>query len=162
MKKIFSIATCMLIVTIAVNAQDDVKLSSLLNEYYNIKNALVAGDAIKTGAGAVQFVKSVNAVDANTLVSQEQKSFVQLKDKLVTDGNLIAGSKEINKQRELFAALSNNMISLAKAAKLSGKEVYVDYCPMKKVYWLSAEKAVKNPYYGNSMLTCGSVKETIQ
>ncbi len=162
MKKIFSIATCLLILTTAVNAQEDVRLSFLLNEYYNIKNALVAGDAIKAGSGAAQFVKAINAVDAGTLISPEQKSFLQLKDKLAADGSLIAGSKEINKQRELFAALSNNMISLAKAAKLSAKEVYVDYCPMKKVYWLSAEKAVKNPYYGNSMLTCGSVKETIQ
>ena len=27
---------------------------------------------------------------------------------------------------------------------------------------LLEEKAIKNPYYGSAMLTCGSVKETIQ
>jgi len=27
--------------------------------------------------------------------------------------------------------------------------------------WLSKEEAVKNPYYGSQMLTCGSVQETI-
>ena len=29
-------------------------------------------------------------------------------------------------------------------------------------YWLSNSKEVRNPYFGNSMLKCGEVKETIQ
>jgi hypothetical protein len=33
---------------------------------------------------------------------------------------------------------------------------------MKKMYWLSSEAAIKNPYYGKMMLTCGSVTETIK
>jgi len=28
--------------------------------------------------------------------------------------------------------------------------------------WLSKEPAIQNPYYGNKMLTCGSVTETIK
>jgi len=28
-------------------------------------------------------------------------------------------------------------------------------------YWLSNEKAIKNPYYGESMMACGEIKETI-
>jgi hypothetical protein len=28
--------------------------------------------------------------------------------------------------------------------------------------WLSKENAVKNPYYGSQMLTCGKVVETIK
>ena len=28
--------------------------------------------------------------------------------------------------------------------------------------WLSKENAVKNPYYGSQMLTCGSTVETIK
>ncbi|HNK84737.1 MAG TPA: mercury transporter, partial [Flavobacteriales bacterium] len=41
--------------------------------------------------------------------------------------------------------------------------IYLDHCPMYNggADWLSREKAIKNPYYGSSMLTCGSVKETI-
>jgi Protein of unknown function (DUF3347). len=32
---------------------------------------------------------------------------------------------------------------------------------MKKANWLSSEKEIKNPYYGSTMLTCGSVVDTI-
>ena len=31
----------------------------------------------------------------------------------------------------------------------------------KGAYWLSKESKIKNPYFGDEMLTCGSVKETI-
>jgi hypothetical protein len=33
---------------------------------------------------------------------------------------------------------------------------------MAKANWLSDQKEIANPYYGNSMLTCGSVKETLE
>jgi hypothetical protein len=36
------------------------------------------------------------------------------------------------------------------------------YCPMKKANWLSSSATIKNPYYGNSMLTCGKVVETLK
>jgi hypothetical protein len=58
------------------------------------------------------------------------------------------------------------MKSLVKASKLSMGSIYVEYCPMANdnegAYWLSNEKQIKNPYFGDAMLKCGSVKETIQ
>jgi len=32
---------------------------------------------------------------------------------------------------------------------------------MKKAYWLSAEAKIKNPYFGNQMPDCGSVKNKL-
>ena len=44
--------------------------------------------------------------------------------------------------------------------------VYYQHCPMynngKGANWLSKESAIKNPYYGSQMLTCGSTVETIK
>jgi hypothetical protein len=79
----------------------------------------------------------------------------------LTDANSIAGSKDLAKQRIAFQTLSESVISLAKASKPS-KPAYIAYCPMKKAYWISAEQAIKNPYYGSTMLTCGKVTETIK
>ena len=43
--------------------------------------------------------------------------------------------------------------------------VYYQFCPMandgKGANWLSKENAVKNPYYGSMMLSCGKTVETI-
>jgi Cu(I)/Ag(I) efflux system membrane fusion protein len=32
----------------------------------------------------------------------------------------------------------------------------------KGAFWLSGEKEIKNPYFGEAMLTCGEVKEAFQ
>jgi hypothetical protein len=127
----------------------------LLSLYYNIKNALVAGDATSASANATAFVKTANTIDYKVISEGNINA-------LVKDAGKMAQSKSIEKQRQSFANFSNNMITVTKALKLSGKPVYVQYCPMKKASWLSAEEQINNPYYGSSMLTCGEVSETIQ
>ena len=139
-------------------AQENAKqaqLSQLLTNYYTIKNALVAGKATEAATGAAAFIKTSNSIDYK-LISEGNIS------KLVKDAGNISGTKDIEKQRKYFSNLSSNMAAIAKALKLSDQPVYQAYCPMKKSVWLSNEKAIKNPYYGSAMLTCGEVTETFQ
>lgn len=144
-----------------VSAQNK-SLSAVLNSYYKVKNELVAGNSSTAAVAAAEFKTAVATVDHSILTAADLKTFKLVKQNLEADAANISTLKDLNKQREVFSALSNNMIVLVKAVKLSEKEVYVDYCPMKKASWLSGEKAIRNPYYGNQMLTCGSVKETIK
>jgi hypothetical protein len=88
-------------------------------------------------------------------------AFMSYQDKLAFDARHISESNDIAHQREHFANFSANFFKLAKAIKLTDEAVYYDYCPMKKSYWLSADAAIKNPYYGKQMLTCGKVTETL-
>lgn len=125
--------------------------SQLLNSYYDIKNALVNSDAATASAKANEFIKASESIN-----------IVTLKDKLISDAKLIATAKDIQAQRNYFASLSLNFYSLAKQIKLSDESIYQAYCPMKKMYWLSNEKEIKNPYYGKMMLTCGNVTDTIK
>ena len=138
------------------NAQDSAKLqpSQLLTTYYSLKDALVGSNANAAATAAQDFVMAVNAVDKETVKDETRSA-------LLKDANDIAQSKDLNTQRQKFANLSSTMYSLAKTVKLSADPVYLQYCPMKKASWLSSNKAIKNPYYGSAMLTCGSVKETL-
>lgn len=130
------------------------QLSQLLVSYYNIKNALVAGDAASASSNAKDFVKTVNTIDYK-VVSENNVSI------LAKEAGRIAETKDLARQREYFANFSSNMVAIGKAFRLSGQPVYLQYCPMKKAFWLSAEKEIKNPYFGSAMLTCGEVKETL-
>lgn len=129
--------------------------SELLASYYNIKDALVKGDADKASVSAAMFVKNINSASAEAIQKAD-------KEALLKDANKIADTKDLKKQREYFAAFSINMYALAKSVTLNSEPVYYQYCPMKKAYWLSGDKAIKNPYYGSAMLSCGKVTETIQ
>ncbi len=131
------------------------QLSQLLTSYYGIKDALVGGNANNAAANAEQFVKTLNGIDEK-IISEGNRNA------LLKDAGHISETKDIKHQREHFANLSNNMATLARAVKLTTQPIYQAYCPMKKANWLSSDKAIKNPYYGNSMLTCGKVVETLQ
>lgn len=91
--------------------------------------------------------------------------WMKVLNQLKTDATQIANSKNIKKQRNHFVTLSKEKYSILKVAKYD-ETVYYQHCPMandgKDANWLSKENEVKNPYYGNRMLTCGKTVETIK
>lgn len=157
MKRIFlAVALIAIAFTQKGFAQDSTKAQSspLLASYYNLKDVLVSSNSTTAAASAESFVKALNDIDKETVKDESRAA-------LLSDAGAISQTKDIKVQREKFATLSANMFALAKTVKLSTQPVYQQYCPMKKASWLSDNKAIKNPYYGNAMLTCGSVKETL-
>lgn len=136
-------------------AQDTAKDPQLLSHYYALKDALVAGNSSQAASHAEAFQKTASSMDQKAV----NKGNLSM---LVTDAGKISGTKDLKKQREYFAGFSTGMTTLAKSVKLSDQPVYLAYCPMKKAAWLTSSKAIKNPYYGSSMLTCGEITETIQ
>ncbi|MCU7694397.1 DUF3347 domain-containing protein [Haoranjiania flava] len=142
--------------TSAASAKDkspDEQIQALYIHYLGIKDALVADDQSKAASHANQFSQTASLISYRHLSEGNVNA-------LRKDASAIADARDIAAQRKSFSNLSNNMAALAEKCKLSDKPVYQQYCPMAKAYWLSNEKEIKNPYYGSSMLTCGSVKKT--
>ena len=135
--------------------------STLLPLYLEIKDALVASNSTAAAAKAAAFMQAAEAVDTKSLTKTQLDAFNMLKAKLVLDARHISETKELSHQREHFAAFSLNMWKLVKAGNPSSSALYQQYCPMKKTYWISAGKAIKNPYYGSAMLTCGEVTASL-
>lgn len=131
------------------------QFTQLLSLYYNIKEALVASNGNMAATRAEAFVKATNVFDFKVISEGNIKT-------LGKHARRISETKDLKKQRESFANLSVTMIEVAKTVKPIDKPIYQAYCPMKKTSWLSNEKAIKNPYYGSAMLTCGEVTKTIQ
>ncbi|MHA4896838.1 DUF3347 domain-containing protein [Pedobacter sp. PWIIR3] len=154
MKKIMLIVAFVATIFVQAGFTQENKGIAILPSYYSLKDALVVGNAAIASTKAEELTKAINGADEKLI----DKS---IKAVLSKQTAVIAKSKDIKAQREQFSALSTGIIALAKTAKLSAEPAYVMYCPMKKSSWLSSEKAVKNPYYGSAMLTCGSVQETI-
>ena len=154
----FFVALLATLITHKSFAQDSTskhQLSQLLTQYYNIKDALVAGNNKEASNSAEQLVKTLNSIDYKVITEGNINA-------LLKDATAISETKDLGKQREQFSRLSNNMAALSKTVHLSETPIYQAYCPMKKATWLSAEKEIKNPNFGSSMLSCGSVVQTIQ
>ncbi len=161
MKKLTLTLALLGLALISAFAQVKNEPAQLLTSYYGIKDALVNGNASEAGTQAADFLAVAKSIDGKNLAEPKRKTLLELKEKLAFDAEHISESKDIAHQRDHFATFSANLYALAKAIKLSAQPIYQAYCPMKKVYWLSSEQAIKNPYYGKSMLTCGKVTDTI-
>ncbi len=159
MKNIFFIVVFLATVFVQKGfSQDTLKqyqLSKLLTQYYNIKDALVADNGNKAASEAEEYVKTINGIEFQTISEGNANA-------LLKDAGAISETKDIKKQREYFSNFSSNMVTLSKSVKLSTDPIYKAYCPMKKAYWLTSDKAIKNPYFGSAMLTCGKITETLQ
>jgi RND family efflux transporter MFP subunit len=70
----------------------------------------------------------------------------------------------LDRQRELFKALSDEVIALAQrhppSAAVAGP-LFIMHCPMAPGSWIQKSETVNNPYYATSMKRCGEVRRTI-
>jgi len=142
-------------ISITAQSKKDAQVTRLYQNYIAIKSALASDDADKTSKAATEFIKTASAID----VKQVSEGNLNM---LRKDATAISEARSINKQRETFMNLSDNMIALAKEFRVSENPVYIQYCPMAEGSWLSNESKIVNPYYGKSMLSCGNVKSTLK
>lgn len=153
-----------LFATIA-NAQSNSSINKVLNAYIQLKDALVKSDGTSSSSASKTLLTSIQEVNMNELNTETHTQWMKVVNELKEDAEHINETKEITHQRDYFMSLSTNLYSVIKVSKL-GTPVFYEFCPMankgKGANWLSLENKIKNPYYGNQMLTCGKVVETIQ
>ena len=137
-------------------------LATVFEVYFQLKDALVASDAGKAKAAAQLLDASVRAVDMGTLAADVHTIWIQVMEPLANTATAIVAAKDLEAQRKAFAELTEPMLALVKA-RAGSTPIYLDHCPMYEggSDWLSRDKAIRNPFYGVQMMTCGSVKETI-
>ena len=135
----------------------DAKVGLAYNHYLQLKDALVASKAEAAKEEAIKLKTS--------LASVKDRNPDRYRG-AINEATKIANASTMEEIRKSFASLSNEMTLIVKALHLSKGGLYLEYCPMANnntgAYWLSNEKEIKNPYFGDKMLRCGSVKETIQ
>ena len=126
-------------------------LNAVYHEYINLNLALVNGneEEAKIAANTLEF--GAKEIDKGASIAAHASQITE------------AGT--LKEKRQLFSELSNALIALVKESGLKTGEVYIDYCPMalndEGAYWLSSEKGIRNPYFGDGMLTCGETKHTL-
>lgn len=147
--------------------KEDSKPSSLqtvYDAYFDLKDALIKSDATIAATKSARLLKAINAIKMETL-GDNHMAYMKVESELKLHSQHISESKDIAHQRDHFSSLSTAMYQLIKTAK-ANTTIYYDHCPMynegKGANWLSKDAAIKNPYYGSMMLTCGKVQETIK
>lgn len=130
---------------------NDDAMASLYQHYMHIKTALVNTNSKEASNGGEMMVQALEASEAG--------------DQALNSARVIAENQDINEQRTAFLDLSASVEGMLEEAIVSG-EIYKQHCPMafggSGGSWLSGSEEIRNPYYGDKMLKCGRVEQTIQ
>ncbi len=129
----------------------DPRLDAVFKYYIETTTALVNGDVKK-------------AQEAASYLSMGYANFgvEEVIFKRVSD---VVSAEDIEIQRALLPAITEDVAAMIKGNIKSGK-IYRVFCPMAfnntGGQWLASEETVENPYFGESMLTCGVIQETME
>lgn len=124
----------------------------LLDPYWQLQAALVENNAFGARKAALLLEEAARQVNNKHSIAEKAASILQEPD--------------LEKQRYHFSVISQELIQLVESDGIREGAAHVAFCPMaledKGAYWLTQEKEVINPYYGASMLNCGSIEKTIE
>ena len=140
-------------------------IAPIVKDYLVLKNALVADNDRAAANAGKQLFATLNKVDMKTIPANKHKEFMDIFENAKENAEHIGDNAgKIDHQREHLASLIKDVSDLI-ALFGTTQKLYQDYCPMyndgKGAVWISEAKAIKNPYYGSQMLTCGSVKKEL-
>jgi len=141
------------------------QLDKVYDKYILLKNAFVQSDEKEVTQAAQVFLQALAKTDIKLLTGEAMAQWMKLLPNLNNQIKDILSSNDLEGQRKTFSVFNDDFYKVIKTFGLMGKTVYYQFCPMmnnnKGAYWLSKTKDIRNPYYGDAMLTCGETRETL-
>lgn len=146
-------ALLMALPAFAGTAKFDAQMKPLYEQYLVIQDALSKDTTQGVKAAAQKIAAQAKRLDPSTVTGEHAAHFKMLPKNIREGALAVAGAKDLASAREAFKALSRPVAMWAQMSKPEG--AYVMFCSMAKSSWVQTGADVRNPYYGQSMLTCG-------
>lgn len=131
-----------------------------------LTDALINSDAGQAKVAAIGIETTLSRVDMSQLSGPAHSTWMTQLTAMNQALKSIRNSGAIEKQRTAYAQFEEGLYQSIKTLGILKKPAYRQYCPMaqnsKGAYWLSDKKPIRNPYFGDQMLTCGETKEVLQ
>lgn len=142
------------------------QLNLLTNDYIQLKDEMVKGQASSIKSAGDKVRESLSQVDMKLTKGEAHMHWMALLTPMQSSLDKIILSKDRDKQRLDFINLSKALINAVESFGIGSESpLYVQFCPMandnKGAAWISLNENIINPYFGDAMLTCGSVESVI-
>lgn len=154
---------------ISVNSSDSLNgsIDGALQAYFTMKDAFVKSDTALVNSNASAFVIKLDLMkfaDTKTDSTIIQLAS-QIKETISSQAKTIVSTTGIDAKRKIFQTVSDGMFDLLRTVRYNGSTVYQDYCPMAfnnaGAAWLSNSREIVNPYFGEKMLHCGELRDSV-
>ncbi|MBU2901355.1 efflux RND transporter periplasmic adaptor subunit [Maribacter dokdonensis] len=149
-------------IPIELSQEQNLILKEAFNIYFDLKNHFVKSNT--------DSCKVLSKELGNILVSLKKTDleggFKKNTSNAIASLELIAEGESLDKNRLEFKKLSMSFVYFSSYIRDYQNTIYIQHCPMADnnngADWLSLNKAIKNPYFGDKMLHCGSVIKVIE
>ena len=139
------------------------QLTAVAEAYLPVKDAMVASETV-AAAELAPLRSAIGAVDMGLVEGEAHQYWMEQLAALRGHLDALAGAEGLEEQRRQFGFLSQVLINTLTAFGVD-QPLYVQRCPMAfdnaGANWLSEESEIRNPYFGDAMLTCGSTIDTL-
>lgn len=139
-----------------------------MEAYYNLTDGLSQSNNTYTNKWAAILKQHVDSLPLSVLEMDSAK--LDAMDMAV--GSISAelagllGEKDLEAKRAGFEAVSDMLYDIIQLTGLKGNTIYRQYCPMafndRGAYWMSRSNRKQNPYFGNDMLGCVEVTDSLR
>lgn len=140
----------------------------LLTAYYDLKDGLVASDSVTVNKAAMALTEAADSLKVDELKDSTGVIKATAKDYAgVISGSAkgLAGEQNLEAKLTEFKMISESLWTLLRTVKFTGAKVYYQHCPMAfnnaGANWISKEREIRNPYFGDAMLTCGNTEDSL-
>ncbi|RKZ14864.1 efflux RND transporter periplasmic adaptor subunit, partial [bacterium] len=142
------------------------QLDDVLSAYLAAQVALAADDAPAAAAAAADVSAALDGVDMSLLDHEAHLAWMEDLPPLQRTAATFANADDIESRRMALAGLSDNLWrSLERFGVSRTGSVRLFHCPMafdnKGADWLQLATETVNPYFGASMLRCGSQTDSL-
>lgn len=140
----------------------DERMRSLLNRYFELKDALVDSDAERAAAAAELLKTQAESVEQHNINAETMALWIAFREVISGNAEEITQKENVDDQRYRFEYISDTMIEMVDQFNPVGYELFHQSCPMVRggtAGWLSRDEQIRNPYHGERMMNCG---ETIR
>jgi Cu(I)/Ag(I) efflux system membrane fusion protein len=142
-------------------------LTPVYDAYFEVQMALAKDDLAAARESARDIADAVKNVDMKVFSPAGHDRWMEQSKELSKQAGGIAKADDIKTARGAFFYLSKVTIALHEGVGHAGNQPYnLTHCPMARdgdgAFWLQTADIVWNPYYGESMQRCGSIKETLE
>lgn len=139
-------------------------IEALVGQYLRIKDALVAAEPAGVPAVAATMLEELRGVDKSFLSFPQKEAYDKSAADLREQLEKLELTTDLAAQRAILEPLSAAVFQLAKDFGYKTR-LYREYCPMAfdnhGAAWLSDSEAIRNPYFGDEMLKCGTVTDIL-
>lgn len=140
----------------------DSHLQILVSNYMDMKNALVADNLDSAKASLALFANEVKGSKEMSDHSAHGEKHANHHGAMVKAVDKATEAANLEELRTAFVEISTNL-QMALENQGFDTKVFVQFCPIFKggSKWLSLDEKIQNPFFGQSMTTCGSVDKTL-